>query len=694
MTNRILILTADPADAKTLADVLGRTGDASLKVDWVTRLEEGINRLSLGGIDAVLADLTLEDSQGIETFDRLYAFAPQIPILPLVSPHEEVLATEAVQRGAQGYLTKGDFGSYLVPLFLRDIILRKTLETAFWTEKARAEITLNSIGDAVIGTDMSGKVEYLNLAAVEMTGWQKNEARGHPITEILQIVNGVTREHVVNPVESVLRSKEPAELAGNTILVRRDGSELMIKDSTAPINDANGKIVGTVMVFRDVTATQLMMEKMAHHAQHDYLTDLPNRLLLNDRIEREISYARRRDTQLAVLFLDLDNFKNINDSLGHETGDKLLQSVAKRLCACVRVSDTVSRQGGDEFVLLVSQVNGGGRAALTADKVLAAMTLPHLINGNEMHITTSIGISNYPEDGENAETLIKNADTAMYQAKENGRNNYQFFKSEMNVRVVERQTIETGLRRALERKELVLHYQPKVNLDTRAVSGAEALLRWQHPERGLMLPKQFVPIAEDCGLIVPIGAWVLREACLQTQRWKNVGIEIDSIAVNISAIEFRHKGFIECIRTILADTGLRPTCLQLEITESVLMHSVESSSTILRQIKEMGVKIAVDDFGTGYSSLSYLNQFPIDVLKIDQSFVHEISPSNGGAIVSAIIAMGASLNQDVVAEGIEEERQLAFLRKMRCDEGQGHLFSRPLAAEEFTQMMQQWKRQH
>jgi diguanylate cyclase (GGDEF)-like protein/PAS domain S-box-containing protein len=688
MTNLVLIVTGDSGDAKILMNVLAEATDGPFDIECLTRLAEAQERLRAGGIDAILADLSLPDSQGIETFDQLFRVAPKVPIMTLSKVGDEALAMAAVQRGAQGYLTKGHFGSYLVPQSLRNIIQRKAVEEMLSMEKARAEITLNSISDAVIGTDMSGNVDYLNRAAEEIAGWTKEEARGRPVADVLKIINGATRELVNNPIESVLQNNKSEDLASGTILIRRDGSEVAIEDSTAPIHDSSGKIVGAVMVFHDITNTHAMAAKMAYLAQHDFLTNLPNRALLNDRVAQEIALAKRRDGHLVLLFLDLDNFKNINDSLGHAIGDKLLQSVADRLSACVRGSDTVSRQGGDEFVLLISQCNNPDDAAIAADKILAALAVPYSIAGNELHITTSIGISNYPEDGSDSETLIKNADTAMYQAKENGRNNYQFFKNDMNVRAVERQKIEGNLRHALERREFALHYQPKVNLSTGEITGAEALLRWMHPERGMVLPDRFISIAEDCGLIVPIGRWVLREACAQAKRWEDIGLRLGSIAVNISALEFRNKGFVDGVRGVLLETGFQATCLQLEITESVLMRDAESSKEILQQLKDMGVQLAVDDFGTGYSSLSYLNQFPIDILKIDQSFVHEIGSTKGnGIIVSAIIAMGTSFNQRVVAEGVEKVMQLDFLKRLYCEEGQGYFFSPPLAAGQFAELM-------
>jgi diguanylate cyclase (GGDEF)-like protein len=423
-------------------------------------------------------------------------------------------------------------------------------------------------------------------------------------------------------------------------------------------------------------------------ARYDFLTNLPNRLLLSDRIAQAIEYAHRHNTSLALLFLDLDHFKHINDSLGHAVGDLLLQSAALRLSACVRSSDTVSRQGGDEFVILMTEEKQPEHATLLVDKILSALALPHTIAGNELHVTASIGISIYPADSHNAETLLKHADTAMYQAKQNGRNNYQFFQSEMNERAVERQLIEIDLRRALEHWEFVLHFQPKINLESGAITGAEALLRWKHPQWGMVMPKRFMPVAEECGLIVPIGHWVLREACVQFKTWENAGLRPGSIAVNVSALEFRRKDFVESVRTILNETGLAAEHLQLEITESVLMRDAETSVAILQQLKQMGIQLVVDNFGTGYSSLSYLTQFPIDILKIDQSFVQDIDVHGGNnVIVSAIIAMGSSLDQRVVAEGVEGSAQLNFLKDRQCEEGQGYFFSRPLIGEEYAALL-------
>jgi diguanylate cyclase (GGDEF)-like protein len=456
------------------------------------------------------------------------------------------------------------------------------------------------------------------------------------------------------------------------------------------LQEANAHLVIATIEARklaeQVETTKVQLDHLAHH---DVLTDLPNRILLQDRLSQAIEFARRQGRQLAVMFMDLDRFKHINDSLGHAVGDQLLQSVAQRLVGCVRHSDTISRQGGDEFVLLLPFIEHAEDAALSAQKMLAALALPHRIDRHDLHISVSIGISIYPDDGQDAETLIKSADTAMYYAKENGRNNYKFFEQDMNARAVQRQSIEVSLRRALERQEFVLYYQPKINLHSGTIVGVEALIRWQHPERGLLPPAQFVPIAEDCGLILPIGRWVLREACLQLRAWLQAGLPPITVAVNTSALEFRAKDFLENIRATLEDTRSEPRYLELELTESILMRDAKSTDSMLHVLADLGVKLAVDDFGTGYSSLSYLRQFPIDTLKIDQSFVNRMTSNPDDAtIVSAVISMGKSLKQRVIAEGVETPEQYRFLLAQHCDEGQGYYFCRPVVAEVLATLLQ------
>jgi len=456
------------------------------------------------------------------------------------------------------------------------------------------------------------------------------------------------------------------------------------------LQQANAHLVtATIEAHKLAEQIETAKVQLDHLAHHDILTDLPNRMLLQDRLSQAIEVARRQGRQLAVMFMDLDRFKHINDSLGHAVGDQLLQSVAQQLVGCVRHSDTVCRQGGDEFLLLLPYIEHAEDAALSAQKILAALALPHRIDGHDLHISVSIGISIYPDDGQDAETLIKSADTAMYHAKGNGRNNYKFFEQDMNARAVQRQSIEASLRRALERKEFVLYYQPKINLLSGAIVGVEALIRWQHPERGLLLPAQFVSIAEDCGLILPIGRWVLREACLQARAWLQAGLQPIAVAVNTSALEFHAKDFLENIRVTLEDTRLEPRYLEFELTESVLMRDAESTDSVLHALAGLGVKLAVDDFGTGYSSLSYLRQFPIDTLKIDQSFVNQMTSNpDDAAIVSAVISMGKSLKLCVIAEGVETPEQCAFLLDQHCDQSQGYYFGYPMVAEALATLLQ------
>ena len=459
----------------------------------------------------------------------------------------------------------------------------------------------------------------------------------------------------------------------------------------AQLREANERLVLATIRAQTLTeAAEQATLQMSHMAEHDYLTGLPNRSLLNDRLTQSIALAQRHGSKVALMYLDVDHFKHVNDSLGHAIGDQLLQSVAKRLQACVRLSDTVSRQGGDEFVVLLADIKDVKDAVLTAEKLIEGMAKPHLVEKHRLHVSLSIGISLYPDNGLDAEAMLRNADTAMYQAKKCGRNNYQLFTPDLNVRAMERQSMVQALHHGLEHGDFVLHYQPKVNLITGEITGAEALVRLRQADQQLVYPDQFIGIAEECGLILPIGNWVLREACRQTQSWLQSGLELGQIAVNVSTKEFHSKDFLAGVHSILDDTELDPHYLELELTESGLMQDTVPASEILQELKALGVQIAIDDFGTGYSSLSYLRHFPIDTLKIDQSFVQDIDGNSGEAgeaIVSAVIAMGMSLKQRVVAEGIETRQQLDFLQTQLCAEGQGFYFSRPVTAEAFPALL-------
>jgi diguanylate cyclase (GGDEF)-like protein/PAS domain S-box-containing protein len=578
---------------------------------------------------------------------------------------------------------------------------------------ARCRGLLEAAPDAMVVVNQDGKIVLLNVQAEKQFGYRRDELVGQKITNI--IPQGFAERLIAD----ALRSAEEAlaqqigtgiELYGR----RKDGSEFPIEIMLSPLESA-GEILVTAAI-RNITtrkkaeallvqkieelkrsneelvksadAARTMTQQMTNLAEHDALTGLPNRLLLNDRVGNAVAFAQRNKCQVAVLFLDLDGFKHINDSLGHAIGDRLLQSVATSLRDCVRAPDTVSRHGGDEFVILLPELRRPQHAAIAATRLLQAIAKSHSIDGHDLHVTTSIGVSVYPDDGLDAETLIKNADTAMYQAKENGHQRYQFFRQAMNVRAVERQSIEEHLRRALERHEFTVHYQPKIDLGANVITGVEALIRWTHPTRGLVPPVQFIPVAEDCGLILPIGAWVLREACAQARAWVDAGLPVMTMAVNVSAKQFENENFMRDIFAILDETGLDPRCLQLELTESVLMRRAELTASKLLTLRERGIQVAVDDFGTGYSSLSYLRKFPLDALKIDRSFVSQITTiPDEMTIVRAIISMGRSLNLRVIAEGVETQDQLDFLKLHQCDEAQGFYFSPPLPPQEFARLL-------
>jgi diguanylate cyclase (GGDEF)-like protein/PAS domain S-box-containing protein len=695
MPQNILLIQGNESDAQIVRDALSRSSAGKFNLEWVRTCALGLQRLAaigkqrLGGtigISAVLVDLQLPDVAGIETFNRLFAAIPQIPIVILSSSQDAAAATTAIQRGAQDFLLKERLDDYVLPKTLTAVIGRAAITEALFVEKERAEVTLNSIGDAVVCTDTEGHVSYLNIAAERLTGWQKEEAIGRPLEDVVRIVDSDTRATVPNPMSIATRQNKTVGLPPTCILIRRDGLESAIEDSSAPIHDRRGNVTGAVMVFHDVTLARALALKLAHYGQHDDLTDLPNRILLNDRLTQTISAAQRHHAHFAVLYLDLDRFKHINDSLGHPVGDRLLQSVALRITECVRGADTVSRLGGDEFVILLAEISRPQDAAACADKLLQAIRSPYLMDSHELHVTASIGIGIYPGDGAEVETLLQNADSAMYEAKARGRNNYQFYRTDLNSSVSERQAIESGLRHAIERHELQLHFQPIVRVATGSIVGVEALVRWQHPTFGFILPERFISIAEESGLIVPVGQWVLQAACRQVNAWHRKGRPWLRLAVNISAVELRRKEFMSGVTAILAETGFDPQCLELELTETFLMQDCKATGDVLDSLKVLGIQIALDDFGTGYSSLSYMRRLPIDTLKVDRSFVGKITTdADDASVVSAVINMGRSLHMRVVAEGVETREQLRFLKEHGCAEAQGYHFSHPLSAQILTE---------
>ncbi|WP_229219875.1 EAL domain-containing protein [Rugamonas fusca] len=566
---------------------------------------------------------------------------------------------------------------------IEDISERKRAELVMQLQARALDASVNAIA-IVASTPEGDQIEYVNPAFVQLTGYGEQEVRRRSL--LLLDGDGDPAQHAA--LRAALDSPHEA-----TILQRyrdKHGQLFWAKLHVAPVHAYDEHVSHHVCVLTDMTDTMRYQQQLEHQASHDALTDLPNRNLLADRLEQAIGYAQRYQHAVWIAFIDLDNFKLVNDSLGHQQGDVLLRTVAARLRACVRDSDTVARLGGDEFTLLLMETPETPAAASLLRRVLEAVTAPVTLDGRQHTITCSIGVSVCPQDGVDAQQLLRQADLAMYRAKEAGRNQIQFYEAAMHARVHERTLIEAELRHALERGELSLHYQPKLSLRSGEMLGLEALLRWQHPTLGMVAPARFISVAEETGLIVPIGRWVVRAACQQNQAWQRAGLAPQRIAVNLSMRQFSDPGLVDGIIAALADSGLKPHLLELELTESLMMHNVDAAVEVLARLKKLGVALSIDDFGTGYSSLAYLRLFPVDYLKIDQSFVRDmLGDPNVAAIVRSIIALAHSLDFKVVAEGVETEAQLAYLRRYQCDEMQGYLFSRPLSADGIAGLLRQ-----
>lgn len=557
--------------------------------------------------------------------------------------------------------------------------LAESLQTSVNQVKLSAQVFVNS-NEAIVITDQENNIIQINNTFTEITGYALEDVVGKNPRVLKSGKNDPDFYRAM--WDTLLRT---GHWQGEVTDRRKNGEIYQKWLSINLVRGEKGEITNYIGLFSDLTERKASYARIQRLAHFDALTNLPNRALLNDHLDLCIAQAKRNQTRLAIIFLDLDRFKKVNDSLGHHAGDLLLQAVAERLKDCVRETDTVARLGGDEFVILLSSISEPNDAARVAQKVVDSIANPFTLDGSEASIGTSIGIGIYPDNGLDHAALIKNADAAMYHAKENGRNNFQFFSSAMNEHAFERLSLENDLRRALKRDELFLHYQPQIDVQTGKVVGVEALIRWQHPEQGLIPPNQFIPLAEECGLIAPIGDWVVKTACAQNKAWQEEGLPAIVVAVNISAQHFQQKNFKELIAKTLADTNLAPAFLELEITESAIMDNAESMLEMLHSLKEMGVLLAIDDFGTGYSSLSYLKDFPIDKLKIDRSFVQNITSDSGSNVIAkTIINMGHSLNLKVIAEGVETPEQLASLRELLCDEIQGYHFSRPISAQDFV----------
>jgi len=544
----------------------------------------------------------------------------------------------------------------------------------------QAAAVFSSSLDGIIITNTANEIVAVNKALTTITGYNEKEVLGKN-PSIFK-----SSHHDKTFYREMWKSVgATGHWRGEVWNRRKDGGDFPTLLTIKAVKDHNGRISHYVGIITDISALKETEHKLSHLAHHDPLTGLPNRLLLNSRLEHALQHAKRNGTQIGVLFLDLDRFKNINDSMGHTQGDHLLKSVASRLAEGMRAEDTIARLGGDEFVILIEELEDTQGAIKVAKNTLSFFAKPFYIKNQEIFINASIGISIYPNDGENTDTLLRNADAAMYQAKDKGRNNYQFYTKKLTIKAYERFTLETNLRHALERDEFELYYQPQFTLEDNALIGVEALIRWNHPEQGLVSPASFIPIAEDTGLIIPIGEWVLRTACMQHQAWLKAGYPPIKIAVNLSAQQFNKPGLVDIVSNILEKTSMDSTYLELELTESIVMGDVESTIKILKELHWMGIEISIDDFGTGYSSLSYLKRFPIDRLKVDQSFICDVTTNlNDAELVATIIELAHSMKLRALAEGVESESQLSFLKEHGCDEVQGYYYSHPLPADKLT----------
>ncbi|MBA4190717.1 MAG: hypothetical protein C0467_22255 [Planctomycetaceae bacterium] len=535
---------------------------------------------------------------------------------------------------------------------------------------------------SVVVTDATGAIEYVNPKFTRLTGYTASDVVGKN-PRILQ--SGKQSPDFYKQMWETLTAGR--EWHGELCNRAKDGTLFWEATSISPVRNASGEVTHYIGVKEDVTERKAAERQLEHQALHDSLTGLPNRALFREQLIRAISWAKRNRTQVALFFLDLDRFKNVNDTLGHPVGDELLRGVASRLRGVIRESDTVARLGGDEFAILVPDLNRLEDAAAVARKVVAALAAPFHIGTQEIHTSGSLGITMFPTDAIELEGLFRNADLALYQAKRGGRNRLCFFSEEMDREVRSRIALEANLRFALERRELFLEYQPIISLEGERLVGVEALVRWRHPRDGVIAPGRFVPIAEESGLIVPLGEWILRTACRQLREWQDRGAKI-RVSVNISSVQFRHEDFAATVSHVLVETGVDPAGLELELTESILMHDIQTGSRLMMRLHEMGLRLSIDDFGTGYSSLSYLRRLPAGTLKIDPSFVQAIeSKHKDAAIVKAIIHLGHDIGLNVLAEGVETPAQRDYLREHRCDEVQGFLYSRPVAAAEIDLLM-------
>jgi len=688
---RLVLVEDDEHDALLVEDHLRRGG---LDFEWVrVQTERELEAALARGCDLVLCDHSLPGFDGVRALQVVRAWDADLPLIFVSGTIGEETAVDAMRRGARDYVLKDNLTRLLPALRreLAELALRREqrrLEAqrqATERERARLAAVLDATPDLVAIASPEGRLSYLNDAGRRLLGLGPGAAL--PSAGLDELFSEHLAARLLN--DAFPAACRDGHWLGEVELPGRDGADpVPLSKLVVARRDERGEVDCLALVARDISERKQFEAELQHQATHDRLTGLPNRFLLLDRLAAELAHVRRNGGYAAVMFFDLDNFKRINDTLGHEVGDKVLQQVAARIRASLRPTDTLARHGGDEFTLAVGQLSRIEDVLAVLRKIRAAFELPVIAGTQEVFVTFSIGIAVFPHDGAEVETLLRKADTAMYRAKSSGRNQYRFYAPDMNERGHELLALESELRRAIERREFELHYQPQVRLEDGRIEAFEALLRWRHPRRGLVAPADFLGLLEDTGLIVPVGEWVLRRACADARRWReSTGLPV-RVSVNVSPQQFADPNLLGQVKTAMADEAIPGDGLEIEVTENLMMRDPPATGALLRELHALGARVAIDDFGIGYSSLAYLKAFPVHVLKIDRTFVSDVLEDPGDAtIVEASISLGHKLGLEVVAEGVETAAQREFLQRLGCNLGQGYYFSRPVPATEIDALL-------